>query len=445
MNKMKKLIYIVLAVALMPLLINAQGITFEKGSFNQALEKAKKENKLLFVDGYAVWCGPCKRMEKEVFTDERIASLVNENMISFKLDVERGEGPKLKSKYRINTLPGFVFLNGEGEVIYRLTSSMEADEFLEEVKKALEFKNDPNSLGRLAELYETNKDDETFVRRYLDKLIATKSTNYVEVLEQYLSIQTTMEVSSKDMVMFLADHMDQIVVGGLADNIIDNNIKTTEWKKYVRKDIREKYLRLPKNIIKQTTEYAIRTKDTTKLELALYDAKNSGLIRDLTEQRERLYTHYFLQTSQGDRYKALVYDDIVNVINSIDKENLRDGYLELKERRESGDLMAKSTIHHATKYSGQILSMVKPYSKFAETPEEQAEVLEWVEVANYIKPDDAFIVSDYADILYRFGQKEEALKVKERAVKLAEKEESKRAVGIKKDFELMKSRYASAL
>lgn len=50
---------------------NAQGIQFEKGTFKQALQKAKKENKLLFIDGYADWCAPCKKMEKTCFSGRR--------------------------------------------------------------------------------------------------------------------------------------------------------------------------------------------------------------------------------------------------------------------------------------------------------------------------------------------------------------------------------------
>ncbi|WMI66019.1 DUF255 domain-containing protein [Aestuariibaculum sp. YM273] len=437
---MKKLFKLVLAVALMPVMLNAQGIVFEKGSFNEALNKAKKENKLLFIDGYAVWCAPCKRMEKTVFTEENVASFVNEHMVSLKVDVEHGEGPKIKNKYRIHSLPGFVFLNGDGEVVYRITSSMEAEEFLEEAKTAVEFKNDPNSIGRLAERYDEKKNDEAYLKLYLDKLLAAKVPNYVDVLEQYLSIQTTIDVSSKDMVYFLADHMSQIVVGGQADNIIDNNIKTEAWKKYVRKDIRAKYLKLPKQMVERTTEYAIQKRDTTKLELALTEAQSSGLIvGDIKDHRKRVYTYYYLNVGEGEAYKNLVHDDNVALIESIDQEGLRESYLALKKRIEGGDVMAKGIIHHSTKFSGQIMDMAKKYARFAKSEEEQAEVLSWIKVANYIKPEDAFVLRDYANILYKFGKKEEALSFMADAAKFAKEADSKRAVSIITDYEDMKA------
>lgn len=75
---------------------NAQGIQFEKGTFKQALQKAKKENKLLFIDGYADWCAPCKKMEKTVFQEEEVGTYFDEHIVALKVDVEKVTGPKIK-------------------------------------------------------------------------------------------------------------------------------------------------------------------------------------------------------------------------------------------------------------------------------------------------------------------------------------------------------------
>ena len=72
--------------------INAQGIEFLHGSWEDALDAAKEEDKIIFVDAYAKWCGPCKRMAKEVFTKKEVGTFFNDNFINIKLDMEESHG-----------------------------------------------------------------------------------------------------------------------------------------------------------------------------------------------------------------------------------------------------------------------------------------------------------------------------------------------------------------
>ncbi|WP_455261180.1 thioredoxin family protein, partial [Prevotella jejuni] len=97
---MKRCRYILLLVSLLMMAVQlraqqgteaANGIKFFKGTFNEALVKAKQENKILFVDFYAVWCVPCKKMAKTVFTQEEVGKYFNEHFISLQLDAEKGE------------------------------------------------------------------------------------------------------------------------------------------------------------------------------------------------------------------------------------------------------------------------------------------------------------------------------------------------------------------
>src|SRR5690554_7882772 len=72
------------------------GIFFESLTFEEAIQKAKKENKLIFLDAYAVWCGPCKLMDRTTFKSEKVGALFNENFINIKIDMEKGEGVDLE-------------------------------------------------------------------------------------------------------------------------------------------------------------------------------------------------------------------------------------------------------------------------------------------------------------------------------------------------------------
>lgn len=427
-------------LVMVPFFGAAQGIDFESGSFQQALNKAKNEKKVLFIDGYADWCAPCKKMAKTVFKEESVGEYFNEHFVSYKLDIEKGNGPKLKEKYGIIGLPGYVFIDGNDEVVYRFSDAMPTDEFINEAKIAVASANDPNSLGRLSELYNKNKEDEALIAKYLNRFLEVKTEkNYTDVLEQYLKVQKSIPDSSEAMVILLANHHKQIIFGGEADRIIKENIKTKVWKKYVRKDIREIYQKIPREMVTTTTEYAIINRDTTFLELAIANASEAGFKTDKA-QIKKIYLYYYLKTRQGDKYKALVHNDIVNYVEALDKENLRKFYLDWLEKKASGDPEALRIIRtNSMRNSEEIFAMVKDYVPFVNTEDEKKEVLFWVEVAYYIYPNSAETTSNYANVMYMIGDKDKALELKEEAYILGQKEGLKRLSTIKRDLDLMKA------
>lgn len=111
------------------------GIVFFNGTLKEALVKAKAENKLVFFDAYASWCGPCKAMEKNVFTDKEVGEYFNNKFVSVRIDMEKGEGPELAKHFTsIDGYPSLLFLNNKGNVIKTLLGSRNTDELLGEAK-----------------------------------------------------------------------------------------------------------------------------------------------------------------------------------------------------------------------------------------------------------------------------------------------------------------------
>ncbi|MCD9854959.1 thioredoxin fold domain-containing protein [Epilithonimonas sp. JDS] len=134
-----------------------QNIKFEDSDFTTLLAKAKTEKKLIFLDAYAAWCGPCKLMERNVFTDAKVADYYNKNFINAHFDMEKGEGVALAAKYGIRSYPTLLFLNGEGEIVGKELGYLKTEEFLALGKK----NNKP-------ELVNTNLKDE-FQKGKLDQ------------------------------------------------------------------------------------------------------------------------------------------------------------------------------------------------------------------------------------------------------------------------------------
>lgn len=139
------------------LAFSQQSIKFEESNFASILAKAKTEKKLVFMDAYASWCGPCKLMEKNVFTDKNVADFYNKNFINVRIDMEKGEGKELAMKYGVRSYPTFLFLNAEGEIVGKELGYIKSEEFLELGKK----NNNP-------QLVNTNLKDE-FLKGKLDQ------------------------------------------------------------------------------------------------------------------------------------------------------------------------------------------------------------------------------------------------------------------------------------
>ena len=133
MNAIAKL-SLVLCTVLSPLFLFGQ-ISFEELSLEAALEKAQLENKLVFVDAYAVWCGPCKWMDNNVFTDKKVGETYNEKFVNLKINMESKEGKAFAKKYPVAAYPTFLYLDTKGNVVHLVEGSCDVNTFIAEVKK----------------------------------------------------------------------------------------------------------------------------------------------------------------------------------------------------------------------------------------------------------------------------------------------------------------------
>ena len=97
------------------------GTVFYDITLEQALEKAKRDGKYVLIDCHTKNCGPCKKMENEVFPREDIGNFINERFVPSMVDIEEGEGPEIAEKYNVQIYPTYLALlpNGvkEGEIV----------------------------------------------------------------------------------------------------------------------------------------------------------------------------------------------------------------------------------------------------------------------------------------------------------------------------------------
>ena len=116
---------------------NTKGTQFFKGTFAEALAKAKKENKKLMVDCYTLWCGPCRHMAKNVFPDENLGKFMNEHFVCMQLDMEHGEGPERNKTFKVKAYPTFIFFDADGKEMNRFEGMAMQDEFQKRCERIL--------------------------------------------------------------------------------------------------------------------------------------------------------------------------------------------------------------------------------------------------------------------------------------------------------------------
>lgn len=165
---------------------SAQGIEFDHGSWTEIKVKAKKENKLIFLDFYTVWCAPCKKMALEVFPLPEAGEFFNMHFINVKVDAEKGEGIMLAKTYGPSGYPTLIFTDTEGKQLYRAGGAETAEELIKYGKVAL---NPQEDYERLKEKYAKNELGKEELYRYMVILKAKgKDAEINGVFDRYFGL-----------------------------------------------------------------------------------------------------------------------------------------------------------------------------------------------------------------------------------------------------------------
>lgn len=111
---------------------NAQDVQFFQGDWQALNAAAELQNKIIMVDAYTDWCGPCKEMDKVMFHDNpRVSEYINTHFLAYKVDCERDFGLVFSRKFKVSGYPSLLFFNAKGQLIERqLGYDSDEDNFL---------------------------------------------------------------------------------------------------------------------------------------------------------------------------------------------------------------------------------------------------------------------------------------------------------------------------
>jgi thioredoxin-related protein len=211
MMKKKHYPFLILALSCQVSLSHAQkqatpGIRFFRGSWVSLLREASRQHKLIFVDVYTVWCSPCKRMEKEVFPLAKVGKIYDSLFVSYRLDAELGEGPKLAAAYGVKSYPTYLFLDSAGNLLYRSGDYMTASNFLAEARKVVSKKQAGETLAGLEARFKNGDRQLALLKALLDKRTGLGMDN-AEVLDAYVGVMPHGSLRSRETVIYLSRHL----------------------------------------------------------------------------------------------------------------------------------------------------------------------------------------------------------------------------------------------
>ncbi len=166
---MKKLMTLMMCLMTTSVIMAQVAFEPEGTTLEQASAKAKAENKLIFIDCYTQWCGPCKKMSKEVFPQASVGDYMNPKYVSLKLDMETPYGAPLAKKWQIQAYPTFMILTADAQEINRFLGFHAPDDFI----KVLDEKSKDNSSGPLQARWKSGDRDPQFLMEYLQSLNAS--------------------------------------------------------------------------------------------------------------------------------------------------------------------------------------------------------------------------------------------------------------------------------
>lgn len=165
--------------------ISAQDSIFFQQNWKKALKLAKKEKKLIFLDAYTTWCGPCKRMESTTFKNPAVIKLLNEKFIPVHLNMEQGEGIALARQYKIGGYPTFLFVDAVGKVLHGDAGFKDDAMLIEMCNLALD---DKENLAAWDAKFEAGKLDKEQLRKYIDKRAILMNASNDAAIEAYLKL-----------------------------------------------------------------------------------------------------------------------------------------------------------------------------------------------------------------------------------------------------------------
>ncbi|MDP4202260.1 MAG: DUF255 domain-containing protein [Bacteroidota bacterium] len=376
---MRKIFLIFFAAVSVSLSAQNEGIQFLGDSTLQsALVKAKQANKLLFVDCYTSWCGPCKYMAKNIFPMPEVGNFFNQHFLNWKVDCEKINKVDAGqfAKYNIRAWPTYLFLDRDGNIVHMALGAGPASFFLETGKAALD--STKNLIGLQKRINHGDRSQETLKNYYSCNINA--DTKYID--EHFSLVEDSVRFSKPSWELFSYFMMN---IDGFAFNFFVKN-KTQYEKKFGQEAVDSKLTSL-------FGYYARPGKESQYEKLSKLDTALFAKAKLINEFRKAQMSY------SADKTNKEAWNKLINMTSTL------------------------FTAHKFTVWELNDVSWMvyENYKKFKDTNALKLAQM-WSKKTVDNKPDTHAFNDTYAHILFDLGNKKEAIQKEELALKQATQE-----------------------
>jgi len=403
--------------------VSAQGIEFNHISLNEAIKKAKAENKLVFVDFYTAWCAPCKAMEKGVFPLPEVGNVYNEEYVSIKLDAEK-EGLEDAKKYQVKSYPTYLYLNANGNVVYKETGARPTEDFIKLGREAAASVSSKYSLEKLRANFSNKQNDANFLKIYIDKMLEY-GQNPLEGIEAWLKVQKEIDEDDVDMMEFLLKYKKYILLDSKGEEILNSNFD--EYMDIATKKEETDLEKLKVQIAQNTKDYAYETKDP---ELWLTFMRGFNKLPENIKSRGnimeyKMIYHSMIKDYKG--YKMIIENYVDSLMNSNSISNIKIEDKETYEKKvktlemdKSPDAIRKLEAYKNGIKGGDVVKdlcqKAEAYLKYIDAKGEYKTLEGWIDYGYKVGSSTYYIDNLMANMYYKKGKTKKAIEYKEKAL-----------------------------
>ncbi len=412
--------------------IFSQGIIFRQDDWQNVLMQAKAQKKLIFVDIYTAWCGPCKEMDKKTFTEVSVGDKFNASFINYKIDAEKGFGVTLAKRYNVTSYPTCLFVDPSENLIYKQEGLLRALDLLKEADMVINNQATAKPLYALDKVYEGGGRDTEFLNEYLAVRSLYDRIDNRDLVEEYVKSLTTIQYSADKTLRIIVNNGFKI--DGKAFDLL---LKFREKAESLFEGGVEKVNRAFSQSINEVFDVALKTKDQ-----ALFDKALAANLKTLPNTADRVNDKnklaFYLAMKDVNKFSdaAEQYLDqyvMFTQVESIRKQDLWE-YEKIMQNYKLGirdsvgtgaamyqnlKLNAKNTMARLT--SAELNEVVKAFNEQVEDKAKLNKATEWAKRSlELVETPDAY--HSYAELMLKLGDKQMAMDIEQKAYDIAIRE-----------------------